>query len=288
MTKSKKPFFNNEQQLEIIAHRGASREFPENTLEAFQRALEIYPDAILETDVWPSRDGHIVVMHDELLQGSTNGSGPVYSLSLKELKELEAGHAISFDGGMTYPFKGRGFKIATLKEVFTSFPQARMSIDIKYNNESFARSVVSYIEEHGATERVILGSFHNRILYLVRKLNRDIATSFSKSEILLFFLLSKIGFGSLFKSKADAIMMPEYSDGEHPERMDEMFFQGVRVLTPNLVKQAHKKGWPVFVWTVDREKNMSRLIEWGVDGIVSNLPDKLSEIAGSILDNVDK
>ena len=279
MARNKKQFFKKGQKFEIIAHRGASREFPENTLVAFQRALEICPDAVLETDVWPSRDGYIVVMHDELLQGSTDGSGPVYSLTLKELKELEAGSAVSFDDGTSYPFRGRGFRMATLKEVLTSFPNARMSIDIKYNNKAFAQSVVSCIEEYGAAERVILGSFHNRILYLVRRLNTKIATSFSKNEILFFFLLSKFRLGSLFKSDGDAIMMPEYSDGDHPEKMDERFFQGIRVLTPNLVKQAHKKGWPVFVWTVDREENMSRLIEWGVDGIVSNLPGKLREIA---------
>lgn len=282
MAAEKKAFFKKGQKFEIIAHRGSSREFPENTLESFQRALEIYPHAVLEMDVWPSRDGHIIIMHDELLQGSTSGVGPVYSLSLKELKELEAGYAVTFDGGRTYPFRGKGIRIATLEEVLTSFPQARMSIDIKYNDRDFARSVVSFLEEHKAADRVILGSFHNRIVSLVRGLNKYIATSFSKKEILLFFLLSTLRLSSLFNPEGDAIMMPEYSDGDHPEKMDEIFFQGIRVLTPALVRQAHQKGLAVFIWTVDREDNMRRLIQWGVDGIVSNVPMKLKDIAESM------
>ena len=109
----------------VAAHRGASREFPENTVESFQRALDIMPECLLELDVRMTADGKAAVFHDPFLDGKTDGSGPVRAHAFSEIKRLDAGYGISFDGGVTYPFRGKGFRIASLDEVLTSFPGAR-------------------------------------------------------------------------------------------------------------------------------------------------------------------
>jgi len=278
MAPQRKPFFSRTGRFEIIAHRGSSREFPENTLASFRRALEICPQAILELDVWPSRDGHVMVMHDGLLEKSTSGAGPVFSKTLAELREFEAGYSISFDSGVTYPYRGRGHRLATLPEVFSEFPDARMSVDIKYNAPAFAAQVVKLVEEFHAEDRVILGSFHNRIVKLVRSLNSRVATSFSKAEVLRFIIMHKLCLSRLFRGGGDAMMIPEYTSDRYPEEADEVLLQGMHVVSPRFIKDAHKKGIPVFIWTVNRSENMRRLINWGVDGIVSDLPGELCKI----------
>ncbi len=269
-------------QFEIIAHRGSSREFPENTLESFARAVELYDDVILELDLWMSKDREIVVMHDGVLEKTTSGTGPLDRVTLQSIKEVEAGHNISFDGGATFPFRGRGFRPATLGEVLTMFPRSRISADIKYDSPDFARQVVRCLEEYDALDRVIVGSFHDRIVSLVRRECPLAATSFSRGEVLRFVFMQKAGLLSLGHFRGDALMVPEFSSGEKPEDLGPGVFQGFRVVTPAFIEAARSLGLPVFVWTVNRRENMDRLISWGVDGIISDYPERLLEAAGHL------
>ena len=278
----KKNFFIPSRKFEIIAHRGSPREYPQNTAESFARALEIWPDAVLELDVWQTADEKIVVMHDGLLEVTTDGSGPVGGMTLAGIHGLEAGHNISFDGGNTFPFRGRGFRIPEFGEVLRKFPRARMSVDIKYDSIGFAARVLDCIVENDAVNRVIVGSFHGRIVSWVRKANPLIATSFSKWEILRFMALQKFGLAFFARPRGDAFMVPEFSSGEKPEYLGRCSFQGIRVVSRGFIRAAHRAGVPVFVWTVNRRENMERLISWGVDGIVSDHPALLRETAGHL------
>lgn len=151
------------------AHRGASREFPENTLPAFARALEILPGCLLETDVRMTADGGIIIIHDGLLEEKTDGTGPIADWSLDEIAGLDAGFGITFDGGRTFPFRGRGFRVPTLADALEAFPDARFSVDIKDDNNHAADRVLAVMMEKGALSRVLVGSFHERVLGYVRK-----------------------------------------------------------------------------------------------------------------------
>ena len=111
----------------LIAHRGGSALAPENTLLAFQRALDWWGADILELDVQPTRDGEAVVFHDDTLDRTTDGSGPVSARTLAELKQLDAGHHFTPDGGQTFPFRGRVIGIPTLAEVLRAFPGVQSS-----------------------------------------------------------------------------------------------------------------------------------------------------------------
>ncbi|HOW82274.1 MAG TPA: glycerophosphodiester phosphodiesterase [Spirochaetota bacterium] len=279
----KKNFFIPTRKFEIIAHRGSPREYPENTAESFARALEIWSDAVLELDVWRTADERIVVMHDGVLDASTDGSGPVGAATLAEIRELEAGHNISFDGGKSFPFRGRGFRVAEFGELLRKFPRARMSVDIKYDSIEFARSVLDCIEENDAASRVIVGSFHGRIVSWVRRANPVVATSFSKWEIIRFMALQRLGLAFLAGTKGDAFMVPEYTGADKPEYLGRGVFQGLRLVSRGFIRAAHRAGVPVFVWTVNRRDNMDRLIAWGVDGIVSDRPAELVDAALSLL-----
>lgn len=259
------------------AHRGASREFPENTLEAFRRAREILPGCLLETDVRRTGDGAIVVIHDEMLELKTNGVGRVGDWPTAELLSLDAGYNITFDGGATYPFRGRGHRIPLLSEALSAFPGARFSIDIKDRDADAAREVVMIIAQHRASDRVIVGSFYDTVIRYVRKNFPHILTAYSRNETLRLLAARALGI-PVFRKRGDALMVPEIAGGRACEQGGEGNGRGMRVITRRLIRAAHRRGIPVLAWTINRPENMRRLIDWGIDGIVTDRIDLLEEV----------
>lgn len=114
-----------------IAHRGGAGLSPENTIYAFSRAVNTFGADVIEMDVWSSRDGHLVVFHDRIVDRTTNGSGKITSMPLSEIKRLDAAFNFTTDGGLTYPMRGRGITVPTLREVFEALPGVRMNIEIQ-------------------------------------------------------------------------------------------------------------------------------------------------------------
>ncbi|HOT45407.1 MAG TPA: glycerophosphodiester phosphodiesterase [Spirochaetota bacterium] len=268
------PFFSG---FTAAAHRGASGQFPENTIEAFRRAQEILPGCMLETDVRLTGDGAIVIIHDELLEMKTNGSGPVGKAGLGEIRSLDAGYTATFDGGLSHPFRGKGYRIPLLSEALDTFPGARFSIDIKDRDLGAAERVVSLVMEKGAAHRVIIGSFHDRTMRFVRKNFRGIMTSFSRNDILGFMATRKFRRRAPARGGA-AMLMPEFIGGGQYEYMGRGATRGARIITRGLINDAHRCGVPVLAWTINRPDNMRRLIEWGIDGIVTDHIDLLKKV----------
>ncbi len=269
------PFFSG---FTPAAHRGASSQFPENTLEAFRRAQEIMPGCLLETDVRLTGDGAVIMIHDELLEMKTDGSGPVGKASLFDVRALDAGYAVTFDGGRSYPFRGRGFKIPLLSEALEAFPHARFSIDIKDHDLAAAVRVVSMIIEQGASQRIIIGSFHDRTMRFVRKKFNGVITSFSRNDIFRFLATRKFRRKAPARRSGEAMLIPEFFGGGHYEYLGKGATRGVRIITRSLINDAHRRGIPVLAWTINRPDNMRRLIEWDIDGIVTDHVDLLKKV----------
>jgi glycerophosphoryl diester phosphodiesterase len=267
----------NDHAFLLIAHRGASGELPENTIASFQRALEIYPQCVLEMDVRLSRDGEIIVSHDGSLDRMTNSSKKIKDITLAEIKQLDAGYKKSLDAGKSFPFRGRGYTCPTLSEVLKSFPETRYVIEIKENNQELAEKVISLLYEYKASERVIIGSFHDRVLQIIRKKAPKIITGFGSNEAKRFVFLHKLRLGALYRGNGDALLLPEFSDTENPEYRKDGG-NGFRVITKQLIEDAHKKGISVYTWTINSEENMRRLIQWGIDGIITDFPDRLKTV----------
>lgn len=269
------PFFSG---FTPAAHRGASHEFPENTLPAFGRALEILPGCLLETDVRMAGDGGIVISHDGLLEEKTDGTGPIADRTLDDIAGLDAGFGITFDGGLTFPFRGRGFRVPTLAEALGAFPDARFSVDIKDDNERAADSVLAVMTEKGALSRIIVGSFHERIIRHVRKKHPEAVTSCSKHEIIRFLAAQKLRVPAPLRIRGAAMLVPEIAGGRSYESPAGGSAGGMRVITRRFIRSAHRRGLPVLAWTINRPDNMRRLLEWGVDGIVTDRIDLLKEV----------
>lgn len=246
-----------------IAHRGASGLAPENTLITFDKALELGAD-VLELDIHATKDGKVVVIHDETVDRTTNGTGIVKELTLADLKKLDAGYYFTLDGGETYPYRGQGITIPTLKEVFAEFPGCRINIEIKQSDPPIELEVLELIEEAGMINRTLVVSRHDEVIERFRALTDDIATGASENELRDFMVYLKLKAVPFYAPKADAFQVSEWHDEYH-------------IVTQPFLKAAHSKNIKVHVWTVNEEDTMRRLLEMGVDGIITDYPGRLSK-----------
>ncbi|MBZ4044701.1 glycerophosphodiester phosphodiesterase [Flavobacterium hibisci] len=222
-----------------IAHRGAKAYEPENTLQAFQKALDLNSDGI-ELDVHLSADGHIIVMHDETIDKMTNGKGDINSYTLSELKSfLIAGN----------------HQIPTLNEVF-DLVDKKCFINVELKNADTSKNVVSLIEKYIAEknwkyEHFIISSFDWNALEEVQKLNTNIPIGVLTEEN----VEDALAFAETIKAKAI-----------HPD------FQ---LLNTENVHQIQEKGFVVFPWTVNSEQDIQKVKSYKVNGIISDNPDKI-------------
>jgi glycerophosphoryl diester phosphodiesterase len=258
----------------VLAHQGASHAAPPNTLPSFAMAVEQGADA-LELDVHWTRDGFIVVSHDETIDRCSDGHGPIREMTLAELRRFDFGYRFTADGGRTYPFRGRGVTIPTLREVLTTFPRMRVNIDIKPADPPSLARFVHEIHEAGAEDRVLVASFHHGVLERVRSMHRGLATSASPREAAVFCARTWLG--------RPPTRVP-YVALQVPPR-----FWGISVLTPAVMHAAHAAGLKVHVWTIDDPAEMEAMWALGVDGIVTNEPglakvirDRIGNIPSSV------
>lgn len=258
------PYVSHEQSL-FFAHRGGSALAPENTMPAYENGIRLGADS-LELDVHYSRDGEIVVFHDETLDRTTSGAGPLAALTLDELRRLDAGYHFTPDGGATYPWRGKGVTIPTLREVFERFPKTRINIEMKVNDVEGERRLARLLLDNGWEDWTMVGSFHTDALTRFRALGEGrLATSASAGEVRAFLLRVLFRQTRHMRPQFDALQVPEV-------------YSGIRVVSPTSIRLAHELGLDVHVWTVDDRPTMERLLDWGVDGLMSDRPDTLAEV----------
>ncbi len=252
----------------IVAHRGDSAYFPENTLEAFRSAYELGVD-VIETDVHLTKDGEIVIWHDPTLERNTNGSGTLESHTLEELKMLDAGYTFTKDGGKTFPFRGKGVQLTTLDEALSTLPKARFNVDLKSQEAEIVNKYIEVIRKNHAEDRVCTASFHLDNLRKLRAAAPDLLTSISTMEVIPLLIKQKLH------------MLPR-------EFKRKIIFQipvkqyGIKVVTPSFVREMHKRDAVVMVWTINEEKDMEYLFSIGVDTIMTDNPRLLLETAKKI------
>ncbi len=250
----------------VIGHRGAAGECPENTLPSFEQALREGAD-ILETDVHATRDGAVVVCHDDRVDRTTDGSGRIAELRLDELRRLDAGARFSPDGGRTHPWRGRGVRIPTLEELFAHFPEAHVNIEIKAPEAVATTGTLELVERHGRAARTLVtaespetmarirGEVHRRGLPVAVGACRDDVAAFLRSATA----------GEPPPEGFVALQVPA-EFGCRP------------LVTREFVAHAHRHGLEVHVWTINEPEEMQRLLDLGADGIVTDYPGRLAAL----------
>lgn len=244
-----------------IAHRGGAALAPENTLAAFRNAVDQWHADMIELDVRASADGRCVVIHDATVDRTTDGSGAVADMRHDELAALDAGYRFTQDGGRTFPFRGRGIGVPTIEQVLETLPDVRLTVEVKTG--AAQRPLFEAIERFDATGRVIAAGIHSKDRTEFRSYTG--ATSASREQILPFWILHRLRLGAFAPRPADVVQVPEHQGS-------------VRVVTPRFIRDLHARGVDIHVWTVNEESDMRRLLEWGVDGIVTDRPDILARV----------
>ena len=242
--------------------------WPENTLYAFERAAALGAD-VLEMDLRRSADGELVVLHDDTVDRTTDGNGSVATLTVEQLKRLDAAHRWTPDGGKTYPHRGKGLVIPKLSEVFQRLPQARLNLEIKPGYPGAGRQLCDLIRTHGMEQRVAVASVAQGPMDEFRSACPQVATSATGDEVVRFVQLSRLFLNVLFEPEAQAFQMPERVGN-------------YQLLTPGFARDARKRNMKVEVWTVNDVQDMQRLLALPVDGIITDYPDRLLELLGRL------
>jgi glycerophosphoryl diester phosphodiesterase len=235
-----------------IAHRGASAYAPENTLAAFECAFEMGADGV-ELDVTLTKDGIPVVIHDDRVDRTTDGRGPIKKMTLNQVRELDA--------GLWFGPQFRGLKIPTLGEVLEAVGRRGVvnvelkSVSIK--TDGLEAVVAKVIEQSGIGDHVIVSSFNpfalNRMANLAPRLSR----------------------GLLYRENLPIYLRRAWlRPMSHPTALHPRY----PMVTSAYIRWAHGKGYKINTWTVDETKEMRRLIALGVNGIITNRPDALAKV----------
>lgn len=235
--------------MKIIAHRGYSSNAPENTLVAFQQAIDFGADG-LECDVHLTKDGEVVVIHDEILGRTTNGSGFIKDKSLEEMGKLDAGSWFGSQYG--------GEKVPTLRELLELVKDTDLLLNVEIKSARIAypgieQKVVQELQEFGLIEQSIISSFNHQTLAVIKQIEPALKTGILHTSVL-------------------------YKPLEYASMLNIDAFHGYHHhFSPELIKEAQAKGLYVNLWTVDEPADIKRLIELGVDGIITNYPDRVQE-----------
>lgn len=236
----------------IMAHRGARRGAPENTMAAFRLAAELGADGV-ELDVQLCKDGEAVVIHDFTVDRTTDGGGRVKDFALAELQALDAGewYAAQFDGE----------RVPALARVLHELgPRLTLNIELKtvtLRSDGLETEVVRLVEDTGMVHRVIVSSYNPMALWRVRRLNRHIAT------------------GMLYAPEQP---LPLRGRWFQPLARPQALHPRWDTIDKEFVAAAHQRGLKVIPWTCDEPDAMLRLVRWGVDAIITSRPDVLYEL----------
>ena len=253
--------------FKIIAHKGASGIAPENTLASFQAALDIGVD-IIELDVRQTKDEEIIVFHDQFLDRTTNGTGNVHEYTLEQLRQLDAGSWFSS--------KFSDQKIPTLKEVLDLVDgRCQVLIEIKHMDHphyhDFADKLVDFIKlEDNGFDWVLIQSYEDKYLeeaqiYDDRIQINKMLIGEDSTPLLAFYIETKLKLGHGDSKGNLKTLNPEF-----------------KTLSPRRIFRMHSRGFKVFTYSVNTREDMIKMLNMGVDGIITDFPSELVKIRKAI------
>jgi glycerophosphoryl diester phosphodiesterase len=252
------PFLSLEHPIRF-AHRGSRTLWPENTHLAFDGVVDL-GYRYIETDIRVTRDGVVVVFHDETLERTTNGVGAVADWDWDDLQHLDAGYNFSPDGE-SYPLRGKGVRISRLDDTLSNYPDIHFNIDLKAKRSEWP--VADVIVRTRRFDSVLVGGFVDTRTARFRRITKGrVATSAGSAVSAAMYAASRIGRAT--SDKFEAFQLPANTRGISVDK--------------KLVDAIHATESHIHVWTVDDPERLHELLDLGVDGIVTDRPDVLNEV----------
>ncbi len=259
--------------VQVIAHQGGNHLWPDNTVYAFERAEALGVD-MLEMDLHMSADGEIVVIHDDTVDRTTDGSGAIRDLTLAEIKALDAGYRwqspsedVRASYSEAYPYRGTGITVPTFTEVLERFPDMPLTVEIKQADPPVGQVVCDLLADYDRLDDVLVASFSAAAMRDFRAACPDALTSASQDEMIAFYVLYRLYLGPAYSPPFAAVQVPV-------ERFN------LTLVSPRLVDAVHRRGAAVQVWTINDRAEMERLVTMGVDGLITDRPDLLLDVLG--------
>lgn len=259
------PFFAVPRPI-AIGHRGSAGDAPENTLASFERALAAGA-AILETDVHLTRDGVPVLLHDDDVARVTDGAGRARDRDLPELRRLDAAYRFSIDGGRSHPFRGCGLRIPTLAEALGAFPGARFNLELKEDLPGIVERALEVVRLAGREPLTLLTTADDALMARLRA-----AVARERCEVAI---------GASTGDVVDFVRTALSGESPRPGPMALQIpteFAGRPLVTRALVDHAHAHDVQVHVWTVNDPAEMIGLLDLGVDGIITDHPERAARV----------
>ena len=253
----------------VIAHRGGRGLAPEGTMAAFDQAVSLGVD-VLEFDIHLTKDGHLVVIHDPTVDRTTNGTGKVNEMTLKEIQNLDAGYQFTNEKG-EHVFRNQEIYIPTVEEVFQKYPNMRHLIELKDTNapdryEEMIQELWRLIQKYQMEDNVMVGSFLHEINERFEEVSQGVIPIGAGEEEVRDFATKHVArLNGLAASNVDSLQLPTEGDD-------------FDLTTKNIIQSAKNRNISVYYWTINDQETMSKLIDKKVDGIMTDYPDLLIEV----------
>lgn len=258
------PFFAKLKPTLHIAHRGGALLAPENTLVAFRSAVDTWRTNMLELDVHLSKDGELMVIHDATVDRCTDGTDAIADLTVAELEKLDAGYRFTTDG-KTFPFRGQGVRIPTLREVLRAFPGLPLNLDVKNDVRDVEHALAGVLREENALGHVTIGSEDDALADRLARAMPGACVFYPREALTDYVLTAKQGGIPEPDERFAVLDMP-------------LYLQGFRLIDPMFLEVARTQGKWVNVWVVDDPLEMRKLRMEGVGGIMTDRPDLLRQV----------
>lgn len=262
---SEKPFFSKP--ILVGAHRGGSAQWPENTLYAFQEAARTLPGVLLETDARLTADGAVVLLHDKTVDRTTNGAGEVATLTLAQIKALDAGYKFTPDNGATFPMRGKGLTVPTLKEVLEALPESHFLVELK-GEPALADAALAIMKTANALDRVLLASFVPPTMDRARTIAPAMAYCYDMQNGMSLLLALRGPKWAEYKPQADVLSVDQGMIAKYK-------------LTPEEIARMQGKGIRFQVHTINDPRRMQEFVAQGVDSILTDKPAELAKIVAA-------
>jgi len=256
-----KPFFKKP--FLLGAHRGGQFVWPENTVLCFKESAKTFPDILLETDARMTKDGAVILMHDDSVERTTNGTGKIGELTLAQIKALDAGYTFTKDNGATFPYRGKGVTVPTLAEALEAAPDSNFLVEFKGPAE-LADRCVKIIRDVKAQNRVLIASFTPETMSRTREIAPELPTCYDFTS----------GAALLSALRGDA--WASYTPTSDVLSMDEDMLPQFQ-LKPEEIQAIRAKGIKFQIHTINEPGKMRTYLDLGVDSILSDAPDLLAK-----------
>jgi glycerophosphoryl diester phosphodiesterase len=267
-----------------MPHRFGAGEAPEGTEVALKRSIQTSRASVHELDVQATRDSRIVVMHEPRVDLCTERTGNVSDFTLEELKRMDFGYRFTPDGGKTFPYRGQGLQIMTMRELLEAYPEQCFNIELKPESGHAVEEFAQDLRDAGAEDRCCVGSLNDGVAERLAKALPWTVHFAPYGKVLAYF--SAFSKGERRPDMGPFLMLDVpyvFNKADFPAEVAHL--HGYKIVTAAFLGAAHADGLRVAAWVVDDPSSILELAREGVDAIITDYPSAARKVLDAVQGN---